>query len=346
VRVWVDLANSPHVLLFDPICERLAKDGHEVAITARDHAQTKELALERWPETEVIGGPSPEGRLRKGRQIARRVGELRRWARARRVEAALSHNSYAQIVAARTLGLWTVTAMDYEFQPANHLAFRLANRVVLPEAFPADVARRQGAKPAKTRRYEGFKEEAYLQAAEPDPAALERLGVSRDGRRLVVLRTPPSGATYHQFENPLFDQVLDRLAAHDDVLAIVLPRNGQQGDALRERSARNIFIPDRAVDSRSLIAQADLFVGAGGTMTREASIMGIPTLSLFAGRRPAVDEALEQSGRLSVLSRATALDQALERPPAPYRPDSGVRESGAAIGEVLANAVREAGART
>jgi len=38
----------------------------------------------------------------------------------------LSHNSYSQIVAARLLRIPVVTAMDFEHQPANHLAFRLA----------------------------------------------------------------------------------------------------------------------------------------------------------------------------------------------------------------------------
>jgi uncharacterized protein len=347
VRVWIDLANSPHVLLFGPIAERLTESGHEVAITARDHAQTRELALERWPEAKVIGGPSPAGRIGKARQIALRVRDLRGWARAERVEVALSHNSYAQIVAARTLGLWTVTAMDYEFQPANHLAFRLANRVVLPQSFPEELARRQGAKRRKTRRYPGFKEEVYLDQVEADPAVLEELGVSLDGRRLVVLRTPPSGATYHQFDNPLFEQVLDRLAARGDVVAIVLPRNVEQGDALRQRAGNNLVVPDRAVDSRSLISQADLFVGAGGTMTREASIMGVPTLTLFAGRRPAVDEALERSGRLSVLTSAVALDRVLEAVPDPrHRVDTTAEGPGSAIGQALVDAVAEAGPRT
>ena len=38
----------------------------------------------------------------------------------------MSHNSYAHIVAARSLGIRAVTAMDFEHQPANHVGFRLA----------------------------------------------------------------------------------------------------------------------------------------------------------------------------------------------------------------------------
>src|SRR3712207_7407437 len=55
---------------------------------------------------------------------------LRRWARGRRIDLAISHNSYAQLAAARSLRLRTATAMDYEHQPANHVAFRSEERRV------------------------------------------------------------------------------------------------------------------------------------------------------------------------------------------------------------------------
>ena len=74
-----------------------------------------------------------------------RAAALRKWARDRGFDLAVSHNSYAQIAAAAALGIKTVTLMDYEHQPANHLAFRLASRVIVPRAFPAAELRRYGA---------------------------------------------------------------------------------------------------------------------------------------------------------------------------------------------------------
>ena len=47
MRVWVDLTNSPHVLVMRPLIEIMRADGHEVEVTARDFAQTLEL-LERF----------------------------------------------------------------------------------------------------------------------------------------------------------------------------------------------------------------------------------------------------------------------------------------------------------
>src|SRR4051794_13444850 len=132
MKVWIDLANSPHPPLFAPIADALEQAGHEVILTARDNAQTVELARARWEEVDVIGGETPPKPALKARAIVRRMLDLRRWARVRRPDVALSHNSYAQIAAARTLRIPAVTAMDYEHQPSNHLAFRLASTILLP----------------------------------------------------------------------------------------------------------------------------------------------------------------------------------------------------------------------
>ena len=52
--------------------------------------------------------------------------------------------------------------MDFEHQRANHLAFRLADVLLLPEAVPRKAVRRQGARDSKVRRYPGLKESIYV----------------------------------------------------------------------------------------------------------------------------------------------------------------------------------------
>jgi predicted glycosyltransferase len=308
VKVWVDLSNSPHALLFEPVVRALRADGHLVALTARDNAQTAELARARWPEVEIVGGESPRGRAGKAATLSRRAGALAKWARERRPDVAVSHNSYAQILAARLARVPAVTAMDYEHQPANHLAFRLAGTVLLPEAMrPLDLSR-QGAIPAKTRFYPGLKEELYLGEFAPNPAVVDELGVERSpGRILVVARTPPSRALYHGAGNGLFIDALRAIAAHPAARIVVLPRHAEQRDALRALSLPRLTVPSAAIDSRSLLYAADLVIGAGGTMTREAALLGIPTYTVFAGRPAIVDAWLERRGRLRRLTSPAQL---------------------------------------
>lgn len=300
MRLWIDMANSPHPLLFAPVARRLTERGAEVLITVRDHAQTLELTRDRWPEAEILGIPSPTGKLPKLVSMARRVAECRSWARRHRPDVALSHNSYAQLAASRLIGVPAVTAMDYEHQPANHLAFRCARRILLPEAVPSAVVRRQGANAPKIVRYPGLKEHLYLADFEPDPAILASLGIPRQpGEVVVVARSAPAGAAYHPDENPQFIQVLRELTAREHVRSVVLARHESQCNAIESLNLPNCTIPRSAVDGRSLLYAADLFIGAGGTMSREAALLGVPTLSMFAGRPAAVDDWLERQGRIS-----------------------------------------------
>jgi uncharacterized protein len=319
VRVWIDLSNSPHPLLFAPIARRLQGLGHEVGVTARDNAQTVELTLERWPDAAIIGGPSPRSRARKVEAMMARIPLLRRWAQDFRPDVALSHNSYAQIVAARLLGLRVVTAMDYEGQPANHLAFRLADVIVMPEALRRSPARKQGATDSRTRFYDGFKEEIYLGDFELDPTVPASLGIELDRRALVVARTPPSRAAYHQFGNPLFGEALETLGTDPNSQTVVLARHPEQREAIHALDLGSLVVPDHAIDSRSLMYHADLVVGAGGTMTREAALMGVPTYSVFAGEQPAVDRALETRGTMRSLKAPGELGSVERRTADPSR---------------------------
>ena len=315
MRIWIDLSNSPHALLFKPISRQLEQLGHSVHITARDNAQTLELARERWDRVDLIGGPSPKGRRAKARTLWQRAMALRQWARMARPDVALSHNSYAQLLAAKTLRIPAVTAMDFEHQPANHLAFRLARTVLLPAALESVGVHRQGATPDKTLFYPGLKEEIYLSDFQPDTELLNSLGIAPGpGGATVVARPAPDGALYHAFENPLFVKCLKSVLTDPQVQVVVLPRNPEQRRALEQLDLPRCHIPDRVVDSRSLMSMSDLMIGAGGTMTREAALMGIPTVSLFAGRRPAVDTWLEQNGMMKIICDVSEVPRVEPRP--------------------------------
>jgi predicted glycosyltransferase len=292
VRVWVDLTNSPHVLVMRPLIALMRADGHEVEVTAREFAQTLEL-LDRFGIEHAAVGRHRGGRLAsKAWGLAARSAALARWARGRGFGLAVGHGSNDVTVAARLLGIPSATAFDYEWATVQHnVNCRLARAVVVPEAIPPERLYRYGARD-KLRRYPGLKEEYYLADFEPDRAVLEDLGLD-EALPLVVVRTPPEVSLYHRFQNPLFRRVLERLR---DVQTVVLPRTAAQ----REEIVRlgPFTVPERAVDAQSLVAFADLVISAGGTMNREAVALGTPVYTTFEGKLGAVDERLLREGRL------------------------------------------------
>ena len=314
MKVWIDLTNSPHVLVLRPMIDLMRSRGWTVEVTARDFAQTLGLLDRFGIEHEVMG------RHRGGSLPAKAVGlfsrstELARWARGRGFDLAIGHGSNDITVAAKLLGIPSTTTFDYEWATVQHqVNCRLAAAVVIPDAIPVERMDRYGAR-KKVHSYAGLKEEYYLADFEPDAAILDELGIDRS-EPFAVVRTPPVVSLYHRFENDLFGQVLRMLRDHQ---AVVLPRTPEQRDEISRLGG--LIVPDRAVDAQSLIAAAALVISAGGTMNREAVALGTRVLTVFGGRLGAVDERLLAEGRLGRLTEpgqavpvAKAADEGIER---------------------------------
>ena len=297
MRVWIDIANAPHVTFFRPVAAALEERGHDLFITIHDRGQTLPLALRAWPNGVVVGSQYQRSIFAKGASVLSRARELQKVARPFRPEIAMSHNSYPQIVAARALHVPTITIMDYEHQPANHVAFRLASRVIVPRAIPPASLRRFGVKPTRLLQYDGIKEQIALGTFRPASAAdfRQSLGVD-ETRPLVTLRPAAEGALYHRHRNELFEDVIE-LTKASGATVVLTPRTRSQGEQFEAAGVRVLREP---VSGPDLLFHSDLFVGAGGTMTREAAVLGTPTVSVFTGRSAAVDEWLRDQGMLRI----------------------------------------------
>jgi predicted glycosyltransferase len=308
VRVWIDITNSPHVLVFRPLIRLLRERGAEVEVTSRDYAQTVQLLELHGIDAEILGAHGGRGRLGKAEAMFSRMRALHAWARPRRFDVALAHGSHELTLTARRLGIPSATTFDYEFAWLQHqFGCRAATRVVVPEAIPPGRLERYGVRPPKLRQYPGLKEEYYLADFEPDPRALEPFALD-PARVLVVVRTPPDVSLYHRHGNPLFRDVLELVGRDESAQAIVLPRTAEQREAIRSLALPSLQVPDQAVDGQSLVAAADLVVSAGGTMNREAVALGVPVYTTFGGKRGGVDEMLIREGRLLPLGDPRALD--------------------------------------
>src|SRR4051794_18553090 len=114
VRVWVDLTNSPHVLVLRPVIEGLRARGADVEVTARDFAQTVGLAERFGLRVDVIGRHRGGRVAAKALGLASRATALVRWARGRRFDLALGHRSNDATLAAAGPPVPPATAFPYQ----------------------------------------------------------------------------------------------------------------------------------------------------------------------------------------------------------------------------------------
>jgi predicted glycosyltransferase len=81
-----------------------------------------------------------------------------------------------------------------------------------------------------------------------------------------------------------------------------------QAASLEKEGFGALLWKDKPLDGRQLIAGADAVISAGGSMNREAAVLGTPAFSIYAGKLAAVDRALVAEGRLTLLRTAGEVD--------------------------------------
>jgi uncharacterized protein len=304
MQLWIDFDNSPHVHFFAPLIRALERNGMQVMVSVRSFGQTEELAQSYGIPYTVIGEHrTPKNLLGRVTATFRRAARLALFARHRHPDFAISHGSRALAMAAWMLRVPSMTIYDYEFVSSNFFS-KVSERVMVPDTIPSDRLQLQGIDLKKVIRYPGFKEEAYVYDLSISTDILEELRL--DPRRLIITVRPP--ATWAHYHNPkseiLFKTLIERLRREPDAQVVVLPRMKAQGEQLKSEYGMDrppFRILEKAVDALSLMSYSDAVFSGGGTMIREAALLGVNAYSIFAGKTGAADESLERAGKLRIL---------------------------------------------
>jgi predicted glycosyltransferase len=325
VRVWIDVDNAPHVQIFRPIIQRLRERGAEIAVTARDRTYVPELLQAAGIPHTIIGRGQPKGVAAKAAALAGRTAALARYGARGRFDVAVGHGSRSLPPAARLSGTPNLTMFDYE-HVSTWLFRSFCDRILIPRAVAGGLAGRRPRGP--WRSYDGYKEEIYLADFTPDATIRSRLGIAEE-EVLVVVRPPSRTAHYHDaVSEALLEALTRRIAGAPEVHAVWLRRDASEPVPESARAA-NILVPEAPLDGLSLLAAADLAVSGGGTMNREAALLGTPAYSIFTGPAGALDQELIRAGRLVAVREPSGIrsipfaKKELKTPPA-Y--DGGVRE--------------------
>ena len=93
-----------------------------------------------------------------------------------------------------------------------------------------------------------------------------------------------------------------------DLIVIILPRTIKQKSYIINKYP-GLIIPKHPLFGSDLVYHSDLVISAGGTMNREAGILGKPVYTIFTGCLPAVDRKLIEMGKLRILSSETSLEK-------------------------------------
>jgi len=279
MKVWYDACTGKHVRYGVAIARRLRNLGYDVVLTTRKHPDTVPLANFLKEKFIVIGKYDPRSLLTRVKEGSKRQLFFCKLFEKSLPDVAISHGSVDLCRVSFGLGIPTVTTLDTPYADAVHrLTLPLSSYVVSSKAIPERMLKSYNPE-GQFVRFNGVDEVAWIKGFAP-------LASFDFKKPLIVVREYEKKAVYAKGNINLL-RVAKRLTKLGTVVFL---------SRYKSKKIKGVITPKGFVDSASLVAQADLFVGAGGTITREAALQGTPAIIVNILKKQHVNDFLIKKG--------------------------------------------------
>lgn len=279
MKIWYDACTGKHIRYGAAIARRLRGKGHDVILTTRRHPGTIKLAEYLGEKFHPVGKYDPSTKTTKLRESLKRQIQLYKMFKNEKPDIAVSHQSVELCRVAFGFGIPIISTHDAPHAEAvNRLTLPLIDVAVISKAIPRDVLLNYGVR--EIRSFEGVDEVAWTKNFEPTTE------FDYD-RPLIVVRQMEIKAAYAEGEMDVTESLAKELTTLGNVVFLT---------RYERKSRAGLIVPRGFIDSISLAAQAALVVGVGGTLAREAALMGTPSIVIPTFGRSYVNEYLSTMG--------------------------------------------------
>lgn len=294
MNIWIDLTNSPHIHFFRKMISEMQTD-HNVLLTCRPLGNTIELLDLYQLRYSVIGKHYGRSNVKKASGFPLRIIQLYRFLRSKSIDVAISHSSFYSPLVAKMIGARCFYMNDNEHATGNRISFVFADWILVPEFLDERKVQQQWGKSHKVIKYPGLKEGIYLWNYE-GRMINRNTNVAKRHSKTIYIRPEPLTAQYYKGRKNFMDDLLLELQALDSIRITMLPRTQDQEKYYQQEKFKHIYIPKKSIPLTEIVESCDLFIGAGGTMTRETAVLGIPTISIYQDKLLDVDRYLIDNG--------------------------------------------------
>lgn len=291
MRIWFDISNSPHVILFQGLIKDLEASGNEVLITTRPLANTIDLLDQNGFDYIVIGKHYGKNIFKKLFGFPVRVLQLYLYLRKMNIDFAVGQSSFHLPLVARLLGRPSVYTNDNEHAAGNIVAFYFANKILLPKSFILNKYLNNKWIKSKITYYPGVKEGIYLWIKHQELTF--KRSQTKPSTINIYIRPEPQTAQYYTGAIFFLDEII--LQLQEKFSITILTRNKEQLDHYSQDTFKACHVPSKPIHFDEIALDCTLFIGAGGSMTREFALLGIPTISVYQDKLLAVDHLLLQN---------------------------------------------------
>lgn len=288
LRVWFDILTPKQVMFFKPAIELFKEAGHESLCTSREYREVVELSKIKQLPLKIVGRHGGAGKYEKLCESANRIFELAHMVKQFEPDIAISFSSPEAARVAFGLGVNHIGFNDSPHAEAvARLTIPLIDHLFSPWVIPYSAWNIFGISKTRITRYRALDPVVWLKRNPISSSTLTSNLINEIGletsKKNVLIRLEETKASYiadKKIENSIsmVDAIVDNLSVATNI--IILCRYEDQIAELTKRYDGKAYIVQNVLDGTLLISLADLFIGAGGTMTAEASLLGKPAISI------------------------------------------------------------------
>lgn len=290
--IWIDIANTAEIPFFRPIIAELAYE-YQIKLTCWKRGEVPELLREMGFQVKSILSDSSNP-LKKAISVGFRT--LLLWGIAPKFNTVITMENVMPLPTAYLRRKTSIIILDNDvklnfprslFQKLENKVKELAKYVIVPEVAYDEFSKFLG---QDILTFPGIKEHISISEYVPDSHFLEK--ISSDN--YVVIR-PESLSSHYVLEKRSIVPELLRLFNREGIDVIYLPRNRIERQLAE---GYNVYIPPKPLNGLDLSYYSKAVLTGSGTMAREATLLGVPSVSFFPGKQLAIDKYLVEEGKL------------------------------------------------
>ncbi len=291
--VWIDFTNAPHVHYFSQLIKKLDKENIEYTITLRNFKNLKDIVdMENYSTEPIVIGEHSTTISGKLINSSKRIMHLAKLFKddKNKPKVAIAKHSVELPRVAFGLGIPSIFTVDNEHAEAqNKLTIPIVDNLIVPEGINKTQLRKQGAKKLFIE-FKGTCEVANINSKIKNNLINKNIlkELNLDNNLPTILVRPCPNSSYCNGNKDIIPKIIKELSKKIKCNIVSFPRTEQQRKLY---SNLNTLVLD-SIDSISLMAYSNGMIGAGGTMNREAAILGVPTVSCYPQQLLGVDKYL------------------------------------------------------
>jgi len=279
LKIWFDVLTPKQLLFFEPMIKQIKKK-NTVLCTSRDYSQVTQLAKIRNLKLVIVGKHGGSERHDKLNASLHRTKSLS--LRIKKFSPDITISFCSPEAARVSYGL-NIDHVCFSDSPHANAVMRLVIPLVQKLLIPWIIPKKEFTK-------FGINSKDIISYRAIDAAIIAKRKILKKSKNMdkknksktILVRTEEEYASYStkkRLEIPIIKEIIKNFS---DGEIIVMGRYASQVRHLDQAFGKKIRVLGKVIDSKTLLENASVFIGSGGTMTAESALLGIPTISYNA----------------------------------------------------------------